>query len=279
MMVSGYHGAMAIGAVTVAVGIAAMIGGGAPSHFVAINGVALVIAIGLAAALWWWPRGSSDNWIMPLALIALVATLVIGPDIDGVRRWLAVGPLTLHIGMLVVPTLAIGVARAGPRLAAATIGLAAFVAALQPDLATAIAVLLVSLVCSIFSGGPLRWAATAAAAVALLWCLAFSQDLPPVRFVEHVVADAAARSGWLAGALLAVLLGTVAAPLVGWRSVGRAAQAACAACAASLAAYVLASLIGPYPTPMIGAGAAAILGWGLALGRLYAPVGTRQSRR
>lgn len=266
--------ALAGGAIAVAAGIGAMLAYDALRSFIAINGIALVLAIALALLVRRWRSATIDFWITGAALAALLATLAFGPDLDGVRRWLAVGPVRLHIGMLLVPALAIAVTRLDARQAAGALCLAAIIAALQPDLATALALLAIALVAAVLSGGRFRWIAVLAAAAAVLWCFNHPDNLAPVRFVEHVLADMAAIDLPLAIALATTLTVAIVSPFTGWKRSDRANRAAMAAFAASLAAFLLASLIGPYPTPLIGAGAASILGWGLGLGRLYAPVGT-----
>ena len=266
--------ALAGGAIAVAAGIGAMLAYDAPRSFIAINGIALLLAIALALLVRRWRSATIDFWITGAALAALLATLAFGPDLDGVRRWLAVGPVRLHIGMLLVPALAIAVTRINARQATGALCVAAIIAALQPDFATALALLAIALVTAALSSGLLRWIAVLAVAAAVLWCLNHPDGLAPVRFVEHVLVDMAATDVPLAIALGTTLTVAILSPLLGWKRTDPANRTAMAAFAASLAAYVLASLIGPYPTPLIGAGAASILGWGLGLGRLYARVGT-----
>ena len=262
-----------------AAGICAMLAYDAPRSFIAINGIALLLAVALALTTRRWRSATIDFWIVVASLAALLATLAFGPDLDGVRRWLAVGPIRLHIGMLLVPALAVAVTRINARQATGALCLAAIIAALQPDLATALALLAIALVTAARLAQPIRWIAFLATAGSMLWCLSHPDNLAPVRFVEHVLVDMAATNVPLAIALATTLAVAILSPFTGWKRSDPTNRAAMAAFAASLAAFLLASLIGPYPTPLIGAGAASILGWGLALGRLYAPVGTTSSNR
>lgn len=266
--------ALASGAIVVVAGIGAMAVHHAPHSFIAINGIALVLAVGLALLARRWRGATVDFWIVVATLCALLATLAVGPDLDGVRRWLAVGPIRLHIGMLLVPALAVAVTRIDVRRATGALCAAAVIAALQPDLAAALALLAIALVMALLSGGLLRWIAVLAPAASALWCLSHLDGLAPVRFVENVLIDMAAQNRPLGIALTTTLAVATLSPLIGWKHTDPVSRTAMAAFAASLAAFLLASLIGPYPTPLIGAGAASILGWGLGLGRLYAPVGT-----
>lgn len=269
--------ALAVGGLAVALGVSAMLAYDAPRGFIVVNIIALVLATGLALVARRIQSTAIDLWIAAATLAALLATLAIGPNLDGVQRWLAVGPVRLHIGMLLVPALAIAVARLDARQATGALCIAAIMAALQPDLATALALLAIALVTAILSGELLRWIAVLGTAASTFWCLTHPDNLAPVRFVEYVLADMAATNVALSIALAIALAAAILSPLIGWKHTDPANRPAMAAMTASLAAYTLASLIGPYPTPLIGAGAASILGWGLALGRLHAPVGTTRA--
>ncbi len=200
-----------------------------------------------------------------LLLALLAATLIVGADIDGVRRWLALGPVRLHIGMAVVPALAVAMAASTDRQALIMLALGGLVASLQPDLATALALFAAALAIAIaMPRQPLRWIALLPTGAALLWCLAYRDGLEPVPFVEGVWSDAAARAPALAAVMLSSLALVLAMPLIGWRAMRREQRAASVAFSASILGYSLASILGPYPVPLFGGGAAPIIGCILA---------------
>jgi hypothetical protein len=110
------------------------------------------------------------------------------------------------------------------------------------------------------------------AAVSAVGSLAFTMfnmvELSPVRLVEEVV-----PSAWLIHPLLAVALITSLATAIVWPirrwwfvtpsdRIDHTERLAFSAC---IAGYVIASAVGSYPVPLLGYGASAIIGYGLAV--------------
>ena len=98
-------------------------------------------------------------------------------------------------------------------------------------------------------------------ALLALFAVEFWPNLPPQPFVERVFFDAFSKSV-VTGAMLALSL--IAGLTLILRAPG-AERATRYALAGTLLGFILASLVGDYPTPLIGYGAAAIVGIGLAL--------------
>lgn len=249
--------------VAVLVGLYGLFDADAPSNLLVVNALALGLAVPLffiVRRLDWQPL-----WLAAPLLALLAATLIVGAEIDGVRRWLALGPVRLHIGMAVVPALAVAMAASTERQALFLVALAAFTAALQPDLATALALFVVSSAIAVSKPRePLRWVALLPTGAALLWCLLHRDGLEPVPFVEGVWGDTAVRSPALFALMLASLLLVLAAPLIGWRRMGAQQRASGAAFSATILGFALASILGAYPVPLFGGGAAPIIGCALA---------------
>ena len=129
---------MAALAVPGVAGMAFLALGGAPVSYALVN----LAALGLAAACiasGGVACGSRARLGLAVALVAVLALPVLtGPVIDGVARWIPLGPMALHAGMAAAPLLVVlasGDARRGPFL---LVG-AMIVTALQPDAATAFA--------------------------------------------------------------------------------------------------------------------------------------------
>ena len=101
------------------------------------------------------------------------------------------------------------------------------------------------------------------AATAFLWSLWQPDPLQPVVFVEHMIRDAwkfhPLSAALLAGSLVLALV----APLVG---TDVRSQMPLIVSLATVSGSIILSFFGPYPTPLIGYGASAIIGYGLALG-------------
>lgn len=240
---------------------------GAPPMLLAVNGAAATIGLLLAVLIQRWKaRAGAGAAMLLLALFA--APLLFGPELDDVRRWVALGPLRLHVGMLVVPALMVIAAGLPARTAAGVVAAASLVAVLQPDLATALALASAAVAIAIVAPrDPWRWLALLPAGGATLWCLLHRDTLAPVRFVEGLWSDAAARAPLLLLAMLAAALLLIAAPLIRWRAAGRRLGAA-AALSASVFGYMLASANGAYPVPLFGSGASPIIGFLLAIALL-----------
>ena len=246
----------------VAAGCAWMTSNGAPARYAAVNAAAL--AIGLASAF-----GLSRLSVRTAAWLAVLTAptlaglaLAVGPDVDGVRRWIELGGMTFHAAMLGGPLFAVAASRApGDWLTGVAGAVLALLLALQPDFATALA-----LVCAFGSIGLIKprlpiGAALLAAVVAALWTYRGSPSLGPVEFVEGVVQRLLADADALSIATLASLGLAVIAP-----AFTLPARRGGLALSAWMAGLVVASLLGPYPTPLVGYGAAAIVGYALALG-------------
>lgn len=245
------------------IGLGWMAFAGAPRSYLAVNAVTLLLAIG--AALWLrLPKGVPARLVMAgTTLIVLTLPLVTGPELDGVRRWIALDPLRLHAGYLAMPLLAVLVAQM-PSLPASAFLLAALaISAAQPDLATTLGLAATTAALALQRRDAVSLIAVAIAAAALLLVARLPDPLDPVRLVEHVQIEALAAQP-LAGVLLC-LAGLLPAL---WLKAGaaRALPLVGFTLAAGLAAF-----IGNHPSILIGYGAAPILGAGIALAALRGP--------
>jgi hypothetical protein len=192
-----------------------------------------------------------------LALLALAA----GPGIDGVHRWIGLGPLRLHAAMLGGPAFVVALARQPGWLGAAAAAVLALALALQPDAGTALALTAATTALALGKRSAPRLAALLAALGALAWCVAAPDPLAPVAFVEGVIPAMLAAPRALPIAALALLgLALLAPAILG----GRAGLAL----AAWGVALVVASLLGAFPVPLLGYGAAPIIGYAAALGMM-----------
>lgn len=247
-------------ALSVLAGIGWMGAGGAPVSWLGMNGAALVLALLLALLL---PLPQDEARVTLLAAV-LVAALFIatfaGTAVDGVRRWASLGPVTLHVGYLVLPLLAALTPLLPSGRAVALLVLALLATLLQPDRATSIALAATLAALAYLRGDRATFVGLIVAIASCAAALTNPDTLAPVRFVERVQQDAWAVQP-LAG--LALTLASLA-PLLVLRGNGMATL--------PLAAFMVAAgamaFAGPYPSILIGYGAAPILGFGLALAAL-----------
>ena len=246
-------------AIPVLAGLGWMAWQGAPVFYLAINGGAL--GAGLAwIALGRLPRSDTSRRALAAALVAVFALpLLTRPEINGVARWIPLGPLALHAGFLTLPLLAVLAAQAREDAPALLLA-ALLVALLQPDAASAFALTFAAVglhhVTRDWRLGLVAIAGFFAAIAAAL-----RGELPPQPFVERVLVEAALAAPLVAPALSAALLAgfllmLFAVPLT---------RPTRFALAGSLFGFAITAEMSNYPSPLIGFGAASILGYALAL--------------
>jgi len=259
-------------ALPVLAGLAYMATGGAPQHYLIVNGGALVLAalillIGLPQLE---QRGRLIAGIVLLVFFAL--PLVTGPSTNGIARWLPLGPFILHAGMLTIPPLVVLAAR-DERLGPPALAGALLIALAQPDFASAFTL----------TGGAVgayqvrsdwRFGLVVIGGFFIAIAAALQGELPAVPFVERVIIDAVHTAPLmaalialsLASAVLIMLFGTVL-PRIARYPTGM-----------SLFGFWLAALMSNYPTPLAGYGAAAIIGFALAHAVAFALPDAAQER-
>jgi cell division protein FtsW (lipid II flippase) len=212
------------------------------------------------------------------AALALPLGTFVAPGVQGVHRWLSLGPVHLHPGALADPLLLLAAAvllhRRQAVAAAAFLATGLAVHVVQPDAGQATALAAGAATLAMTTAG-LKLAErllllTAAAGGAVLAWLR-PDPLPPVDGMENIVAlafESHVLLGALAIATLAVL--PAAALLSGSLGAGRWSRpgAPDVAFAAYLLASVLAVALGEFPIPVLGFGASPVLGAVLGLGLL-----------
>ena len=232
---------------------------GAPQSYWLVNAGAM------AAGLIWadtgrLPSGPPVAAVVVLVCIALFALpLLKGPVVEGNARWLSLGGFTLHMGLTLIPLIAVlsaQDARFGPFPLLVAIG----VALLQPDAASTLAL----------SGAAFGAAAAdrdhRAAAIGAVGLLATATAIlapnpAPQAYVERVIPDLWSASPAMAILVSLSLIASVALIL----TAPYAPKAPRFALAGALGGFILAALLADYPTPLVGYGAASILGLALAL--------------
>jgi Bacterial cell division membrane protein len=240
-----------------------------------------------AWALSRWGRipSGSMRWAMAAVAVVLLAAPLVLPGVQGVHRWIGLGPVAIQPLPLAVPVLVWLAAQDDARepgwLAPGMVGLglAALILAAHPDRQGSTAVLVASLALMFPLGrrdgtrAVRRWLLVGLALVAWMVTSLRPVDLAPVPYVEGVLQMVFARNG-LSGLLAsAALLGSVLLIAVLAWVPARDGPSQCRGLercgwllSVTWAAFVLVALGGDYPIPVIGQGAAWVLGWGLTLG-------------
>lgn len=257
-------------AAAVAIGSLLLLTLGAPQRMPLVNLAALIV--GLAAALLAGPRGRAatplKDALVVAAAAAIPAVALFGAQTDGVARWVVVAGLTLQPALIVVPLVALSFAVRPRPARVVAVGVAALGCALQPDLGAAAMLAAAVLATALVICSP---GASAAALLALAGLAAAASrpvGLLPVPFVEQVV-PAALAAGAVPAALALIGMVMLFVPaLLLHRS---APPHVTAAFAGTWLGALLAALLGPYPTPVIGFGGSAILGYLLSVACLARP--------
>lgn len=234
----------------------------APAFYLAVNAAALAMAAAWIALAPKPPARTTRRVLIAILLLVLFVPLATGPWLSGVARWLPLGPFQLHAGMLAVPMLAV-LASEEPDNAPLLLSIALLAAFLQPDMATGAALMLAAV--GLYDATR-DWRHGVFAIVAFVASLvaAMRGDLPAQPHVERVIfllarTDVLGALGLLAALVASFYLMIGALP-------GR--EPSRKALAGSLFGFSFAGLVSNYPSPLIGYGAAPILGFGLALGIL-----------
>lgn len=236
---------------------------GAPTRLLLIN----MVAFGAGTALLAIARLASPvvergrNLLLLGAASVLLATALFGISVEGASRWIVLGGLSLQPSLILVPTLLLGHVARPTRISAMAVVIAALAAALQPDRSIAAAILLVLLIDAAARRSRDAWLLVATSAAAFAMAIARPDTLPAVPHVDQILWTSldtqplAAAFVW-GGTLLLFLPAAVL-----WR---RGQGATAASFAALWGTLVVSALLANYPTPLVGYGASAILGYLLA---------------
>lgn len=243
-------------------GIAYLTAAGAPASRSVVNGVAFVLGVvalvGVGRAM---PQiGRYSGPVLLVMGLSLLVTALLGAAADGASRWIMIGPLSVQVSLVLLPVMAVTFARYPSLPGCIGIAVAAVALAFQPDRAMAGVLAFSMAVLTMARPSSLSASALMVAFTAFLVSLLQPDTLPAVPYVDqilftafdvHVVAGVAV---WLGALLLLV------PPIVGWRSNAHLGHPYLVFGAVWLGCIAAAAL-GNYPTPVVGYGGSAILGY------------------
>lgn len=233
---------------------------GAPESYVLINAGSLLLAL-LFAATVSAPQSAMARRVMTVALLlCLFAPIATGPWIDGVARWLPLGPFALHTAGLLVPSILV-LALRDEDFAAPILLTAVFAGLSQPDAAIGFAIVFAA---AGFHDVSKDWRIGLVTIFAFVGAIvmAVRGNPPPQDFVERVLVEAAGFSPLMA---VGLFLSLAASFFLMLRALP-ASRATRYTLAGSLFGFTILSIMANYPSVLIGYGAAPILGYGIALG-------------
>jgi cell division protein FtsW (lipid II flippase) len=250
----------------VGLGLSYMAVAGAPAFYLVMNGAAFLLgllALGVIVEAGRIGRVPPGLVSMVLATILLAVSLG-GVSANGVSRWISVGGVLLQPSLILVPSLVLGFVRSRDGLSGLAVMIAALALALQPDRAMAAALAAGSLSIALTRRGWLELAAIAAAVMGFIATMIRPDLSPAMPFVDQIlfssfaVHPVAGLALWCGTALMLV-------PAVVGLARDPHHRAAYAAFVALWLAVIGAAALGNYPTPLVGYGGSAILGYLISL--------------
>lgn len=239
---------------------------GAPMRYLGINAGALVIGLTMLVLLGSTAAASQrrTGGAIFVGAGALLATALLGSEAEGAARWVALGGLAIQPSLILLPVMLIAFCRTRSVLATAGIIAAAAAMALQPDRAMAGMLVLCLAALLVIRRDRHVVVALAASIAGFAATLARADTLPAAPYVDQILYSS---FNLHVGTGLAVLGGSVlllVPAIVGWnRDVEN--RATYAAFGAVWFAAIMAAALGNYPTPIVGYGGSAIIGYALSL--------------
>lgn len=269
-----------IGAVVL--GIAYLATAGAPTRFIGINAGALVIGLTMLGLL--GRTATAGRPWMGAAFLAmagaLLATALLGSDVDGASRWVNLGGVAVQPSLILLPVMLVAFAQKREVMATAGIVAAAAAMALQPDRAMAGMLALCLGALAVMRRDRHVVVALGASVVGFAATLVRADALPAVPFVDQILYSSFDVHAFAGVAVLGGSALLLVPAIAGWhRDTGN--RATYAAFGAVWLAAIMAAALGNYPTPIVGYGGSAIIGYALSLAALPTLAGAspRSGRR
>jgi hypothetical protein len=247
-------------------GLSYMAAAGAPNAYLVMNAGALGLGLFLAFMLAWAARpGGVARGLVGLVLAsALLLTALLGISADGVTRWISAGGIVVQPSLILLPILVLNFARTRGLMSDLAILLAALALALQPDRAMAAALLAAMAALALVRRDRTMVLALGGAFAAAIVTLVRPDRSPAVPFVDQIFYSSFAVHSLAGVAVVAGAALMIVPAIVG--SVRDAAnREAYAVFGAVWLAIIVAAALGNYPTPLVGYGGSAILGYLISL--------------
>ncbi|WP_221938216.1 hypothetical protein [Corallococcus sp. Z5C101001] len=264
----------AVGAV--AMGLVYMTLAGAPVGYLGVNAGSLVIGLVLRALVSRIPGAGgrlSGALIFSLSLL-LLATAILGLRIEGTARWIGFGGVFVQPSFVLLPLMLVGFSRTRTPLATIGMVVAALAMTLQPDRAmAAMMTTALAAVTATRADRPTSMAFTASL-LAFVVTLLRPDAVPAAPFVDQLLFSSFAVHALAGLAVVAGLAMLLVPAIIGW-SCDKDSRATYFAFGSAWLAATIAAAFGNYPTPVVGYGGSAILGYVLSLSALPRPVRSR----
>ena len=259
-MVIGRHAVLLCGFVATALGLGYMATGGAPVTYLLMNAAAFAVGLATVAAVSQQPlRVSAGATCLGLAVV-LLASFLLGTAADGATRWVRLGNIIVQPSLILLPVLTLTFASARNWVGAIGVSLTALVLALQPDRAMSGALAAGVLTLAVIRPDPRSLTAVAAAIAGFATAMLRPDTQGAMPFVDRILLTSfdvhpAAGIAVISGSLILLI-----PAVIGLRK-NQSAATSHAVFGAVWTALVAAAALGNYPTPLVGYGGSAILGY------------------
>jgi cell division protein FtsW (lipid II flippase) len=253
------------GLAAAAVGIAYLLAAGAPPRLIALQGAALAIglvALPIVTILSGLAKRRSADLVLLLFGSLLLATALFGIGVEGAARWVRIGAVQLQTSLILLPPMLLLYSRKSG--AAGTVGmiLAALALAIQPDRAMAGALAVSLGVLALQRSDRMTLTAALFALAGFIAALAQPDTLPAASFVDQVYYSAFGIHLLLGAAVLA------GAASLALPALGRGESGERLVFGSLWLTIALAAALGNYPTPLVGYGGSAVIGYLLSVALL-----------
>lgn len=257
------------------IGLVYLVVSGAPNTMLIVNGAAAMLGISLAIAAIHYLR-ITHNFVTMVSLVsafALLGTAIFGYAIEDARRWALVGPFFIQVSLVLLPLIALSFARLQNFWTTLAVIVACIAMALQPDRAMAAMLSAAVAVVCWLRPSKLSVGALIVCFLGFLVTLLLPDKLPAAPYVDHIL--------WTAFDIniivgLSLWLGCLALITPIFFLPGNERSVIHYTFAASWFVIIAAAAMGAYPTPIVGYGASAIIGYFLSL-IFMQPVGQMRS--
>ncbi len=231
------------------------------------NILGLVIAVLLSHLISRKPKIISNRFAVPISIILLLLTFL-DPGLEGVHRWISIGPVRLYIASIVLPIFFIGLWRILKTtnwwiLAIISIGVSLLLA-LQPDASqtTAFIIPMAIILFSKANNNYFRYSVLGMLSLIIIFTWIYLDNLPPVAYVEDIV-RMVSKMGTVWFALGITSLVILPLPFILFPPQNSKLLSIC------LGIYFIvvltSTLFGNFPVPLMGYGISPILGYFIAI--------------
>ena len=258
--------ALGVACATAATGLGLLYLGAAraPAMYLVVNALSLVMGIAVVGVTRPATFASRSAGTVVALGGLLLATALFGVSVEGASRWIRVGGLSLQVSLIVLPAMLVVFARHRGLLATFGTVLAAIALALQPDRAMAGVMAAALAVLAMYRAD--RWvlSSLAVAAIGFAATMIRPDSLPAVPYVDQILYSAFGIHAFVGIAVLGGASLLVVPAVVGlW--IDPENRGVHAVFGTVWLAIVAAAALGNYPTPLVGYGGSAILGYALCL--------------